>query len=199
MALAEQKNKQIIEAAIAEFQEKGFAGASMDRISERAQVSKRTVYNHFESKEVLFKAINACIAERVQASLKITFDPKTPIREELRRLGWTQGQLLTDPCAMSMVKMVLGEILRDPDLASHMNKRMEMVLITKSFLDDAVASGKLAIPDTTVAAEQFLGLIKTRGFYPKLFGESVATREEMAKIIEDAVDMFLKSYAAGAD
>ena len=53
MSVSDQKKKQIVQAAIAEFQEKGYAGASMDRISERAQVSKRTVYNHFESKDVL--------------------------------------------------------------------------------------------------------------------------------------------------
>ncbi|SHM90953.1 TetR/AcrR family transcriptional regulator [Roseibium suaedae] len=197
MALAEQKNKQIIEAAIAEFQEKGFAGASMDRISERAQVSKRTVYNHFESKEALFKAITECLAGRVQSYLHVSFDPKAPIRDELIRLGWSQGKLLTDPCAMSMVKMVLGEVLRDPDLASHMNKRMEMVMIIKTFLDATVKSGHLNIPDTLTGAEQFLGLIKARGFYPKMFGEAVATHEEMERIIEETVDMFLSRYGTG--
>jgi TetR/AcrR family transcriptional regulator of autoinduction and epiphytic fitness len=57
MALTDEKRAQIIDAAVAEFQELGFAGASMDRIAARAQVSKRTVYRHFDGKEALFRAI----------------------------------------------------------------------------------------------------------------------------------------------
>jgi TetR/AcrR family transcriptional regulator of autoinduction and epiphytic fitness len=49
MAISDDKRGQILDAAVAEFQERGFAGASMDRIAERANVSKRTVYNHFDS------------------------------------------------------------------------------------------------------------------------------------------------------
>ena len=32
----------------------GFSNVSMDAIAERAEASKRTVYNHFENKEALF-------------------------------------------------------------------------------------------------------------------------------------------------
>ncbi|MEM9638070.1 MAG: helix-turn-helix domain-containing protein, partial [Pseudomonadota bacterium] len=38
------KRAQIIEAAVQEFQDNGFAAASMDVISARAGVSKRTLY-----------------------------------------------------------------------------------------------------------------------------------------------------------
>lgn len=198
MGLTEQKNKQIIEAAIAEFQDRGFAGASMDRISERAQVSKRTVYNHFESKDALFRSITQCLVERLRVSMDISFNPGEPIRDELIRLGWAQGNVLTDPCAMNMARMIMGEILRDPKMAQEMYERMDLVSSVRHFLDAAVAADFLIIADTHVAAEQFLGLIKSRGFYSKLFDDAIATREEMAGIIESTVDMFLNSYQAGA-
>jgi TetR/AcrR family transcriptional regulator, regulator of autoinduction and epiphytic fitness len=196
MNLTERKNKQIVEAAILEFQERGFAGASMDRISDRAQVSKRTVYNHFESKEALFKAIIDCLFERLRSSMEITFNADAPIREELVRLGWKQGNIFMNPSEMSMARMMLGEIIRDPGLAATMNNRFDTVRIVARFLDEAVQSGKLDIADTWVAADQFLGLIKVRGFFPKLFGEELSTKEEMATIIDESVDMFLKSYGA---
>ncbi|MEJ8475818.1 TetR/AcrR family transcriptional regulator [Roseibium algae] len=199
MALTDQKNKQIIEAAMDEFQERGFAGASMDRISDRAQVSKRTVYNHFESKEVLFRSISDCLADQVQSSLDITFNPDVPIRDELVRLGLAQGALLTDPKGMGLARMMMGELIRDPDIAANMNRRLDMVRVVKNFFDTAVEAGRLRIPDTWVAAEQFLGLIKSRGFYPKLFGEVLSTHEEMAVIIEDTVVMFLNSYGVPGD
>ena len=57
MNQSERKRQAILNAAISEFLANGFRGSSMDAISTRAEVSKRTVYNHFESKEALFQAI----------------------------------------------------------------------------------------------------------------------------------------------
>ncbi|EPN63565.1 TetR family transcriptional regulator, partial [Pseudomonas syringae pv. actinidiae ICMP 19096] len=54
MRLTDQKRESIVQAAIAEFGDRGFEITSMDRIAARAEVSKRTVYNHFPSKEELF-------------------------------------------------------------------------------------------------------------------------------------------------
>ncbi|MCF5632840.1 TetR family transcriptional regulator, partial [Pseudomonas syringae] len=51
MRLTDQKREAIVLAAIAEFGDRGFEITSMDRIAARAEVSKRTVYNHFPSKE----------------------------------------------------------------------------------------------------------------------------------------------------
>ena len=51
-----QKRHEILDAAIREFQAVGYDNTSMDRIAESAGASKRTVYNHFASKELLFQA-----------------------------------------------------------------------------------------------------------------------------------------------
>jgi AcrR family transcriptional regulator len=47
----------LLEAAADEFSERGFAGASVARIGERAGVTKGGVYFHFRSKEQLFFAV----------------------------------------------------------------------------------------------------------------------------------------------
>lgn len=52
--LTDRKRVAIIDAAIEEFLAAGYDATSMDRIAARANVSKRTVYNHFPSKEALF-------------------------------------------------------------------------------------------------------------------------------------------------
>lgn len=194
MALAEQKNRQIIEAAIAEFKEKGFAGASMDRISERAKVSKRTVYNHFESKEALFRSINSCLFDRLQAKLQIQLDPEASIKDELIRFGWAQSDVLLDAETLGMVRMFLAEVLRAPELTANVNRRMDLVRFAARFLEDGVKAGKLSIPNTYVAAEQFLGMLKERAFYPQIFGERVVSETEFAAILEDTVNCFLGYY-----
>ncbi len=47
----------LLEAAASEFAEKGFAGASLDAIAERAGRTKGAVYSNFESKAELFMAL----------------------------------------------------------------------------------------------------------------------------------------------
>ncbi|MET0129737.1 MAG: helix-turn-helix domain-containing protein, partial [Stenotrophomonas chelatiphaga] len=65
--LTDRKRAAILDAAVAEFRAFGFAGTSMDRIAATAEVSKRTVYNHFASKDELFTAILWQLFEASQA------------------------------------------------------------------------------------------------------------------------------------
>ena len=69
----------VIEAASAEFAEKGFDGAQVGEIAARAEVSLGTVYSMFEAKEGLFEAVieNAAesIRETVRAKVEAIPDP----------------------------------------------------------------------------------------------------------------------------
>ncbi|GAA0376038.1 putative TetR family regulatory protein [Acrocarpospora corrugata] len=49
----------ILDAAFAEFAEYGLAGARMDRIAEKADANKRSIYVHFGHKEELFDLVVA--------------------------------------------------------------------------------------------------------------------------------------------
>ncbi|WP_299818602.1 TetR/AcrR family transcriptional regulator [uncultured Roseibium sp.] len=198
MSVSDRKKKQIIEAAIAEFQEKGYAGTSMDRISERAQVSKRTVYNHFESKEVLFHEINQFLVDQVNSALEIPYDNTKPIREMLMELGWAEGALLINPCFMNLARMVMSETIRDPALAADMEARMTLQSDFEAVLRRASEEGRLSVDDPAVAAKQFLGLIKSRGFFPNLYAARVPDRAEIDKIIAESVDMFMAKYGKDA-
>lgn len=195
MALTDEKRRQILDAAVAEFQEKGFAGASMDRIAARAKVSKRTVYNHFAGKEALFHAILELMAETVAPVFDIAFDPARPIEPQLVELGWAEGKLLTSPAFMRIARMVVGETMRDPVLAAEWNAKMEKCGTFRTFIAAAAEAGALRVQDPQAAGEQFLGLIKARGFWPMIFSGEPLPESEMDRIVRDSVAMFLKSYA----
>ena len=65
------RRQEMIEAAFAEFSEKGYAGASMEAIARRVRASKETLYAWFENKETLlfhvFAARMGGLASRVGA------------------------------------------------------------------------------------------------------------------------------------
>ncbi|MEM1275610.1 MAG: TetR/AcrR family transcriptional regulator [Pseudomonadota bacterium] len=194
MALLAEKRGKIIDAAVAEFRERGFAGASMDRVATRAEVSKRTVYNHFESKEALFRAILDLMAESCNAAFAVTYVPGTPIEDQIRGLGWAEGKLLTSPDFMKLARMVMGETMRDPELAAEMNCKLERIAAFQEFMEAAAADGALAIDDPARAADQFLGLIKSQAFWPAIHSGEIVSEAEMERIVETTTELFLSFY-----
>jgi AcrR family transcriptional regulator len=52
-----QRREEILEAAYAEFAQKGYAGASMEGIARRAHASKETLYAWFDNKGALFNTL----------------------------------------------------------------------------------------------------------------------------------------------
>jgi AcrR family transcriptional regulator len=62
----EAKQRKLLDAGLAEFAAYGIAGARVDRIAKRAEVSAGLVYTHFGSKEALFEAVyNHVVVEAV--------------------------------------------------------------------------------------------------------------------------------------
>ena len=82
LTLSEQKHLDILEAASNLFKECGFSDVSMDAIADRAGVSKRTVYNHFGSKEALFEAILYPLLDASLEAKRIPFDAAAPLADD---------------------------------------------------------------------------------------------------------------------
>lgn len=194
MALMEEKRRQILDAAVAVFQDLGYSCTSMDCIAARAHVSKRTVYNHFENKEALFRAILDLMEEQANPALDIIYDPERPLEPQLRDLAWGEGKLLTSPAFMGLARLVVGEIIRDPVLAGEMNSKLDKAQIFREFMIAAADHGSIRAEEPGVAGEQFLGLIKSAAFWPFIFSGQSVSEAQMEKIVSETLDIFLKSY-----
>ena len=112
------KATQILNGALQEFLARGYAGTSMDRVAATAGVSKPTVYNHFQDKEGLFRALVQKIAcERFQ----IKFNPDTfrgtPDESLPRLLTAMVDTIAEDEEYQDFVRLVIGESGRFPELA----------------------------------------------------------------------------------
>ncbi|WP_372574147.1 TetR/AcrR family transcriptional regulator [Ruegeria jejuensis] len=188
------KHAQIIDAAVAEFQEKGFAAASMDRITARAKVSKRTVYKYFESKEKLFESIVRIFYEKFANALCMAYDPDRDIRAQLTDLAWAEGHLLTSPEVMAIARLVISENLRNPQLAASVQGKIDSKRVFTEMLRDATQDGQLNVEDPDEAAEQFLALLKATAFWPVILGGDILSEAQMANVVESAVDMMMSRY-----
>jgi TetR/AcrR family transcriptional regulator of autoinduction and epiphytic fitness len=101
---------------VAEFQAQGFRDTSMDRIAEHASVSKRTVYIHFESKEVLFRAIVGEMLSEQDNALDIASDSERCLEEQLLELVYQDIELLHDDAFVGMARVLMAESFSTPDL-----------------------------------------------------------------------------------
>jgi AcrR family transcriptional regulator len=61
------QRERILDAALAEFAERGFAGARVDAIAERAEINKRMLYAYVGNKEALWLAV----LERVYEEMRL--------------------------------------------------------------------------------------------------------------------------------
>ena len=194
--LSAEKRESILNAAIAEFLEKGFHEGRMDCISARASVSKRTVYKHFESKEALFHAIAELLSERVMDSLDVRYDPEAPIRDQLIKLGWAEGRLFLSEEVIALFRMIISEAMREPELAAGLQGKFDKTRSVSALLSAAAEDGKLRIENSHAGAEQFIAMLKARAFWPPIFGEQMVSEAEMSTIIHDTVEMMMARYGA---
>ena len=62
--------EKVLDAALKEFAEHGYAGARVDSIAERAKVNKAMIYYHFESKEKLYERILKDITDNIFSQIR---------------------------------------------------------------------------------------------------------------------------------
>ena len=195
MSKSAEKRNDILLAATDEFQDHGFDGARMDRVAERAGVSKRTVYNHFESKEGLF----AAIAERaygMAAELhQVLYDPQRGLRAQLIEIAQAEGRLLQSEDFMRMARMGTGELMRNPGLAERLGLQSPLEDSYLRFFRAAAEAGRIRPDAPDLAATQFIGMIKSQAYWPALFSGEIVGRNEMDGIIETSVATIMSAFA----
>jgi len=69
----------ILTAAVEEFLEKGYEGASVDAIAKRAGVSKGGLYYHFTNKEVVLMEANRKLSEPIMDVIEKTYQNESAI------------------------------------------------------------------------------------------------------------------------
>ncbi|WP_207285424.1 MULTISPECIES: TetR/AcrR family transcriptional regulator [unclassified Pseudomonas] len=194
--LTDRKREAIIQAAIAEFRANGFDITSMDKIAATAGVSKRTVYNHFPSKEELFAEILNQLWARVTAEQETAYRPDLPLRDQMRRMLMAKLQMLGDDNFLDLARVAIAATIHSPERAQNMVERMgkrEEGLTV--WIRAAQADGRLKPVDPEFAAQQIQGMLKSFAFWPQIsMGLPGLSPEMQATVVDSALDMFLACY-----
>lgn len=180
------KRSEILAAALDAFQEDGLKGVRMSHLAARAQVSKRTLYKHFDNKEALFEAILSDVVERL-ASMEIpAFDPAKPFKEQLAAVLRAYMRNSLSPEFLKSMRVLLAEFLRSSELAQKYGPTLQEVDVPiMQFLRDAMREGVIETEDPQEAAMRLLGYYKNTVLLPILFNTMEPPNNDKSPEIED--------------
>ncbi len=136
-SMAGEVEERILDAATVVFLENGFAGASLERIAERASASKATLYSRYANKEALFSDV---VKRNVERSLRMIQD--TPQSDSLvERLKFAARTLVTRLLSdevLGIIRVVVADAPRFPMLAqlTHDQGRLRAIEIVTGVIVD---------------------------------------------------------------
>lgn len=180
--------ERVLRAATSSFLARGY-GSSVDDIARRAGVAKQTVYQHFASKDELFKAVAGDLAKRVLVKLEGA-GSKDEVRQSLLRFALAYRKRALGAQGIATFRTLVPEVPRFRALARAMyaSTAGEMVHRLADFLKQ-----KLNLPDPEFAAEMFLSMLAGHDRLKRLFAVPPGAESEAARTAR-IVDLFLKAH-----
>lgn len=192
------KRSAVVAAAGELFVVRGYDGTSMEMIADVANVSRQTVYNQFESKEALFRAIIDDVVDEFMAPL-VSASPRAGVRETLVSFAEHTLGLLVRPKFIGLYRLAVAETNRFPDLGRTIFEAgaLRAQETISRYLQEQARTGKLKLADPFAAAGQFMALTGRDTEIRALFGvESKLSVQEIRRRAKAGVDAFLKAYEA---
>jgi len=195
--LTDRKRHAILTAAAAQFRANGFDATSMDKIALEAGVSKRTVYNHFPSKEELFAETIVQLFGSSAALLELPYRSDVGLREQLTELLRLKMRMLEERDFLDLARVAISEAIHAPERAlpvfARLNEREEGVT---SWIRAAQADGRLKPGDPAFAATMLQGQVKAFAFWPQVaMGAAPLDTARQEAVIAAAVSMFLSYFS----
>lgn len=164
--LPEERPRQIMEAALEVFGDRGLAGARIEDIARLAGVSKGTVYLYFPTKEALFCAmVREKIGDTItRTEARIAEDGGTA-SDQLRTYLGALWASVRSPLFESLYRLVHGELHHFPNLLAFYIQEVSgrSMRVVEQILERGIAAGEFRALDASVAARMLHALVVKHG------------------------------------
>ncbi|WP_426161830.1 TetR/AcrR family transcriptional regulator [Pseudoduganella sp. R-32] len=189
----------IVDAAYELFVELGFQATTMDKVAQRAKISKLSIYRHFENKEALFSA--AISARCHQFAPQALFESiGGSAEDQLMAVGSSLLRTLMNPEVRGVEAMIMADKTNQKSLsklhyeagAAHVTAQIEVLL------RQLQAKGAMKVPNPRQSARLFAALVKGADLLAiARFDEAKAMdASEIESYCRSAVAMFLAAHGS---
>ncbi|MGK5680115.1 TetR/AcrR family transcriptional regulator [Actinoplanes sp. URMC 104] len=195
---SEGKKTAILDAAESLFVSDGYERTTVDAVAARAHVSKRTLYNHFSDKEILFLRALSRVNEALLSTIRAAIDEELTTGRDLREALTAFAHRIVDRAFGSSDYLTFRRLVAQhqsvPRLPDAIRDR-PLGMLEQRFAELA-ADGTIRAPRPRLAARHFTALTislaqEALSDYEK---QKDAAPPDLEAIIADGVDAFLRAY-----
>jgi TetR/AcrR family transcriptional regulator, regulator of autoinduction and epiphytic fitness len=186
--VADQNRAAVLAAAEALFLERGYDRTSLARVAESAGVSKATLFKQFPTKASLFEATVLAVGQAPGGVVAVP--PPGDLHAGLTALGWEYAKVLTRPRTADLIRLVIAEAPRFSELRERTLDfgTLPALVALGRYLRAEQDARLVTVDSPEIAATQFLGMIATAIFWPRLVHATWSIDEEgTRRAIEEAV------------
>jgi AcrR family transcriptional regulator len=186
---------ELLDAALAEFFEKGFAAARLEDIAQRAGVSKGTVYLYFDSKDDMFEALLRAIPQaNVEQLQAVAADSSVPAEVMLARVLSAIGGFLRDERMSKFPRLVIGEAGRFPKLAETYKREVisRGIGVLAALIERGIAEGSFRDVDAKAAAYTAMSGLLFVALWRTTFERFDDEPLDVERFVTQHIDTFLR-------
>ena len=187
--------ERILIAATELFLAEGYGSTTIEAVAARAGISKRTFYDRFDDKAVLFAAVVHRIIDAIRPPPDVPLIEGGDLPAILRRLAGFILKAALAPQAIALHRLVHAESARFPELvravASDGSTREGVTLIS-GLLARKLRRCKLSAEDRAFAAQQFIYMVVTLPQRRAMGFGAPMTLAELESWADRVVGLFLR-------
>jgi TetR/AcrR family transcriptional repressor of mexJK operon len=191
------KREKILQAAGILFLKHGYELTSMEALAKMADVSKLTVYSHFDNKAELFKEVIRQRCDRQAAPEGFLNFAKLPVEQALLQLGKILTGLIFSSDSIRLLRILQSEAERHPQLVKIFYEAAPQRVKTAfgELLKEWVSQGQLVVTDIPVATEQFFSLLKGELYLKAMMSlEPIPDSAALENHVRAGISLFLAGY-----
>jgi len=151
------RRREILQAAREVFAESGFEDTTMDKIAERAGISKGTLYLYFKSKgDLLIQAIAEIINTIYEMAERVLKADVSPLEKVKLWISETMNYFEQNRSFFRVLQNISGKVhieSMEGEIKKLMRRPIEVYALVGKILEDGIKEGKLVdVPPTRLGA-----------------------------------------------
>jgi TetR/AcrR family transcriptional regulator, mexJK operon transcriptional repressor len=198
---SERKRAAIVDAALRLFMQDGYARTSVDAIADEAQVSKRTIYNHYGDKKNLFLSV---VGEKFDSMMAVFVEmmdvylsdvPDDAVEANIVAFACEATALAArSQERLALLRLVSAEAPHFPELRARRMRPQTVAGEIATRLVRLAARGLLEVPEPEEAANHLFALTIGQMNNRSLLRSVELTDSEIEHIATSGARAFLRAY-----
>ena len=190
--------EEIVNAALEEFVERGFAATRLEDVARRAGVTKGTLYLYFKNKEALFKAVvRQTIVPVIAQGESIARAFTGSARELLEQLVREYWRLVFETSLAGIPKLMIAEAANFPQLARFYYE--EVVTrghrLLGGVIERGIQSGEFRSVDVPSATKLALSPLMNAAVAARAFASCMPEGFDLRKYLNTHINLYLNGIA----